>query len=138
MIALVAQRRLGQSKTAERAQAGWILGAMVSRIRNRRRGEGPLHQCAEESGRPGALSRRDRDASKAHARHNTEAVALCVCARMRADQLTGLPQRAPADRLVIASAIELGCPLVTEDERILTFVAEHGAAIGFTALAQPA
>ncbi len=71
-------------------------------------------------------------------RPGIEAVGLGVSAAMRADPLTGLPQRDPADRLLIATAIELGCPLVTYDERILTFAAEHGTAIGFTALAQAA
>jgi PIN domain nuclease of toxin-antitoxin system len=72
------------------------------------------------------------------ARPGIEAVALSVSAATRAYPLTSLPQRDPADRLLIATAIELGCPLVTYDERILTFAAEHGAAIGFTALAHPA
>jgi PIN domain nuclease of toxin-antitoxin system len=34
--------------------------------------------------------------------------------------------RDPADRLLIATAIELGCPLVTYDERIERFGARHG------------
>ena len=33
----------------------------------------------------------------------------------------GLPHRDPADRLLIASAIELGCPLIAYDERIVDF-----------------
>lgn len=72
------------------------------------------------------------------ARPGIEAVALSASVASRAYSLTGLPQRDPADRLLIATAIELGCPLVTYDKRMLTFAAEHGAAIGFTALAQPA
>jgi PIN domain nuclease of toxin-antitoxin system len=71
-------------------------------------------------------------------RPGIESVALSASAATRAYPLTDLLQRDPADRLLIATAIELGCPLVTYDERILTFAAEHGAAIGFTALAQPA
>lgn len=70
------------------------------------------------------------------ARPGIEAVALSASAATRSYPLTSLPQRDPADRLLIATAIELGCPLVTYDKRILTFAAEHGAAIGFTALAQ--
>ncbi len=72
------------------------------------------------------------------ARPGVEAVALSASAATRAYPLTGLPHRDPADRLLIATAIELGCPLVTHDARILTFAAEHGAAIGFAALAEPA
>jgi PIN domain nuclease of toxin-antitoxin system len=41
--------------------------------------------------------------------------------------------RDPADRLLIASAIELACPLVTYDERILRFAAEYGRPYRFTA-----
>ena len=70
------------------------------------------------------------------ARPGIEAIALSASAATRAYPLTGLAQRDPADRLLIATAIELGCPLVTYDDRILAFAAEHGAAIGFTALAQ--
>ncbi len=72
------------------------------------------------------------------ARPGIEAVALSTSAATRAYPLTGLQQRDPADRLLIATAIELGCPLVTYDARILSFAATQGAAIGFTALAQPA
>jgi PIN domain nuclease of toxin-antitoxin system len=43
--------------------------------------------------------------------------------------------RDPADRLLIATAIELGCPLVTYDERILRFANRHGRQHGFTAIA---
>jgi PIN domain nuclease of toxin-antitoxin system len=42
-----------------------------------------------------------------------------------------LPHRDPADRLLIASAIELGCPLITYDERIVDFGKTHGREIGF-------
>ena len=34
--------------------------------------------------------------------------------------------RDPADRLLIATAIELACPLVTYDERIARFGEKHG------------
>jgi PIN domain nuclease of toxin-antitoxin system len=72
------------------------------------------------------------------ARPGMEAVALSASAAARACPLTGLTHRDPADTLLIATAIELGCPLVTHDARISTFAAEHGAAIGFTAPAEPA
>lgn len=52
-------------------------------------------------------------------------------AASRSYQLHHLEQRDPADRLLIATAIELGCPLVTYDERILRFAAKHGRQYGF-------
>lgn len=80
------------------------------------------------------------DASLARflARPGMEAVALSISAVTRAYPLTGLPHPDPADRLLIATAIELGCPLVTQDARMLTCAAQNGAAIGFRALAEPA
>jgi len=72
------------------------------------------------------------------ARPGLEPVALTTAAATQAYPLAGLAQRDPADRLLIATAIELGCPLVTYDERILEYAARHGAAIGFEALAQRA
>ena len=45
------------------------------------------------------------------------------------------PTRDPADRLLIATAIELACPLVTYDDRILRFAAEHGRQYGFASTA---
>jgi len=41
--------------------------------------------------------------------------------------------RDPADRLLIATAIELGCPLVTYDEKITAFATRHGNRCGFAA-----
>lgn len=41
-------------------------------------------------------------------------------------QFHHLEHRDPADRLLIATAIELACPLVTYDERIARFGARHG------------
>ncbi len=46
----------------------------------------------------------------------------------------GWPQfeyRDPADRWLIATAIELNCPLVTYDERIAAFGHTHGGVHGF-------
>jgi len=40
-----------------------------------------------------------------------------------------------ADRLLIASAIELGCPLITYDERIVDFGKTHGRQFGFATAA---
>jgi PIN domain nuclease of toxin-antitoxin system len=42
-----------------------------------------------------------------------------------------LPHRNPADRLLIATAIDLDCPFVTDDARIAGFAATHGRRYGF-------
>jgi PIN domain nuclease of toxin-antitoxin system len=42
-----------------------------------------------------------------------------------------LDHRDPAERLLIATAIELDCPLVTYDEGISEFGRKHGARLGF-------
>jgi PIN domain nuclease of toxin-antitoxin system len=54
-------------------------------------------------------------------------------AACRAYQLAPFPHRDPADRLLIATAIELACPLVTYDERIERFGKRHGRRYGFAA-----
>jgi PIN domain nuclease of toxin-antitoxin system len=59
-------------------------------------------------------------------RPGLEAVALGHAAAARAYRLQGLEHRDPADRLLIASAIELGCPLVTYDDRIRRFARARG------------
>jgi PIN domain nuclease of toxin-antitoxin system len=48
-----------------------------------------------------------------------------------------LEHRDPADRLLIATAIELGCPFVTYDKRIKRFASEHGGQYGFVVAVQP-
>ena len=40
-------------------------------------------------------------------------------------------QRDPADRLLVATAIELGCPLITYDQHIQKFAKRHGSRYGF-------
>jgi PIN domain nuclease of toxin-antitoxin system len=47
-------------------------------------------------------------------------------AACRSYQLHHIQTRDPADRLLIATAIELACPLVTYDERIVQFDKRHG------------
>ncbi len=47
-------------------------------------------------------------------------------AAARSYQLHHLEHRDPADRLLIATAIELRCPLVTYDERITQFGTKRG------------
>ena len=46
--------------------------------------------------------------------------------------LDGLDHHDPADRMLIATAIALGCPLVTYDERFIAFAARDGRRQGFT------
>ena len=59
-------------------------------------------------------------------RPGIEAVPLGHQAASRSYQFHHLEHRDPADRLLIATAIELACPLVTYDERIARFGARHG------------
>lgn len=63
-------------------------------------------------------------------------VALSHQAAARSYQLHHLEHRDPADRLLIATAIDLDCPLVTYDERIARFGAAHGPQYRFS-VAQP-
>jgi PIN domain nuclease of toxin-antitoxin system len=66
-------------------------------------------------------------------RPGVEALPLGHGAASQSYRLYQLEHRDPADRLLIASAIELACPLVTYDERILRFAAKYGRQYGFTA-----
>jgi PIN domain nuclease of toxin-antitoxin system len=52
-------------------------------------------------------------------------------AAVRSYQLPGLPHRDPADRLLIATAIELACDFVTYDQTIDRFARRHGRSCGF-------
>lgn len=52
-----------------------------------------------------------------------------------ANELPDLAVRDAADRLLIATAIELRCPLVTYDERIAAYAAGAGRRHGFAAMA---
>jgi PIN domain nuclease of toxin-antitoxin system len=60
------------------------------------------------------------------------AAPLGYTAACRAYQFQHLAHRDPADRLLIATAIELACPLVTYDERIVRFGNHYGRQYGFT------
>jgi len=60
------------------------------------------------------------------ARPGVEGVPLSLAAASRSYRLHHLDDRDPADRLLIATAIELDCPLVTYDERIARFGVRHG------------
>lgn len=64
-------------------------------------------------------------------RPGVEAAPLNHRAASRAYQFQHLEHRDPADRLLIATAIELACPLITDDERILQFGSRHGRQYGF-------
>jgi PIN domain nuclease of toxin-antitoxin system len=46
--------------------------------------------------------------------------------------LRHLEHRDPADRLLIATAIGLGCPLVTDDDRIRRFARTRGRQYGLS------
>ena len=61
------------------------------------------------------------------ARPGIEAVPLNHTAAALSYQMRNLEHRDPADRLLIATAIELGCPLVTYDMRISRFASQHGS-----------
>lgn len=59
-------------------------------------------------------------------------VPLTHHAASRAYRPHPMEHRDPADRLLVATAIELGCPLVTYDERITRFGERHGGQYGFS------
>lgn len=67
-------------------------------------------------------------------RPGIEIVPLDYRTAARAYRLDGLEHGDPADRLLIATAIERACPMVTYDGRIARFSQVHGAAVGFQAL----
>ena len=64
-------------------------------------------------------------------RPGIDIVPLGYRAACQAYRLHHLEHRDPADRLLIATAIELACPLVTYDERIDRFAKRHGRRYGF-------
>lgn len=66
------------------------------------------------------------------ARPGIEAAPLTHTAAARAYDLHHFENRDPADRLLIATAIELRCPLVTYDKHIVRFGTKHGARYGFS------
>ncbi len=66
-------------------------------------------------------------------RPGVEVLPLGYRAALGAYRLDPLEHRDPADRLLIATAIEQGCPLITYDARIVRFGESHGRRYGFTA-----
>ena len=65
-------------------------------------------------------------------RPGVHAVALSLTAAARSYLMHKLEHRDPADRLLIATAIELNCPFVTYDTRIARFAAKYGSQHGFS------
>lgn len=65
-------------------------------------------------------------------RPGLEAVSLHHRAAALAYNLHHLEHRDPADRLLIASAIDVGCPLVTHDDRIRRFARTRGRQYRFS------
>ncbi len=61
-----------------------------------------------------------------------EAVALSHRAAARSYEISEFDRRDPGDRLLIATSIDLGCPLVTYDTRITAFAEAAGQSHGFT------
>jgi PIN domain nuclease of toxin-antitoxin system len=61
-----------------------------------------------------------------------EAVPLGHVAAARSYQLHHLRHRDPADRLLIATAIEHECPLVTYDQQIIRFADGYGSQYQFS------
>jgi PIN domain nuclease of toxin-antitoxin system len=68
-------------------------------------------------------------------RPGIEAVPLGYGPACRAYQLHRLEHCDPADRLLIATAIDLACPLVTYDQRIARFGKRHGKQYRFSVAA---
>lgn len=68
-------------------------------------------------------------------RPGVEAMPLEHSAASRSYQLHRLEHRDPADRLLIATAIELGCSLVTYDEHIARFGKTYGRQYRFAVAA---
>jgi PIN domain nuclease of toxin-antitoxin system len=66
-------------------------------------------------------------------RPGVEVLPLNDQAASRAYRWDGLERSDHADRLLIATAVERGCPLVTYDARIVRFGDKHGSACGFRA-----
>jgi len=62
-------------------------------------------------------------------------VPLSLEAAAHAYSIPGFAHRDPADRLLVATAIELGCPLVTYDEHIAEFASQWGPRSGFAVAA---
>jgi len=60
-----------------------------------------------------------------------EGVPLTARAASRSYRLVGFTKRDPGDRLLMATAIELGCRMVTYDEAMIAFAEGFGERYGF-------
>jgi PIN domain nuclease of toxin-antitoxin system len=69
------------------------------------------------------------------AQRGLQVVPLGYRAAAHSYRLHPLEHRDPADRLLIATAIELDCPLVTYDDRIVRFADRHGRQYRFAVAA---
>jgi PIN domain nuclease of toxin-antitoxin system len=67
-------------------------------------------------------------------RPGVDAVPLTWRASARAYQLPNFERRDPGDRLLVATAIELGCPLVTYDGPLAAYAGGHGRQTGLRVL----
>jgi PIN domain nuclease of toxin-antitoxin system len=67
-------------------------------------------------------------------RPGIKAVPLGHWSACRSYEFHHLEHRDPADRLLIATAIELACPLVTYDDRIARFAKRHGRQYRFSVM----
>ena len=65
-------------------------------------------------------------------RPGIEAAALGPGPASRAYQFLHLEDRDPADRLLIATAVQLACPLVTYDERVARFAKKYGRRVSIS------
>ncbi len=65
-------------------------------------------------------------------RPGIERLPLSDIAASQSYDMQDLANRDPVDRLLIATAIERGCPLVTYDLPIIKFAQEHGRQAGFS------
>ena len=68
-------------------------------------------------------------------RPGAQAVPLDLRSAAQSYHLDPFDNRDPADRLLVATAIELGCPLVTYDSRISRFGERYGQQYGFAVAA---
>jgi PIN domain nuclease of toxin-antitoxin system len=60
-----------------------------------------------------------------------EGVALTASAASRSYRLVEFLRRDPGDRMLMATAIELGCRMVTYDEAMIAFAEGFGERYGF-------
>jgi PIN domain nuclease of toxin-antitoxin system len=92
-------------------------------------------RCSSTAGASSWIFRSRHGITRFLERPGIEPAPLGHNAASRSYRLYQLEHRDPADRLLIATAIELACPLVTYDQRILRFSTDYGRQYGFAAMA---